>query len=149
MKKIFTLFASFILFAQIPLFAQSKEEESPPIIIFSPKEGEKVGYRPTVEGKFKVEQKFKIYILTRSLDVPHEIWVQPIPSVKSNHADKTYPRKFQSKIYVGRYGQDTGIKFEIVAVATKKKLKEGQRLSDWDESEAEYQSDVIEVVRGD
>ena len=136
-----------MLFLQFAFGQTEPTSDESFIVITIPQDNATVGWRPVIEGKLKESKKLNVYVLIRSQDIPNDIWVQPIPTISKNPGDKQHPYKFKTKAYVGRDGMDGGITFEIVAVVTKKKLTEGQKLSAWNEADPEYQSDAVEVVR--
>lgn len=107
------------------------------IQITSPYSGSQVSQRTYLEG-FVSDPRSEVWVVIHPMEVS-SYWVQPSITVRENGTWKVMA-------YFGRAG-DVGKRFEIMALANpKKRLTEAEILNEW--PEAQWRSDVIEVIRG-
>jgi hypothetical protein len=135
---------SILVLASIIWFSFGSCDSCPPcqqqgdLCIAAPSDSGQVVEREAVCGEVS-NPKATVWVVVHPMEVS-TYWIQPAISVKQDG-------KWKVQVYVGRPGSvDIGKHFEIMAIANPKlTLKEGDQLSGW--PEAEWKSQVIEVIR--
>jgi hypothetical protein len=109
-----------------------------PIRILKPANGSQVPRRPVIEGLI-VDSTAKVFVIIHPAD---DASYSVQPEVIVNPMDGSW----KVRVYVGRVDDDYGKPFQIMAVANpKERLKQGDTLSSWPESE--WKSEMIEIIR--
>lgn len=110
------------------------------LYLTAPPDRATVSERSFVEGRI-ADRSARVWVVVHPMETS-DYWVQPPVSVREDGSWKV-------KVYIGRPGMvDVGQHFEITVCGNPRNiyLAEGMVLSWW--PEAEWQSSVIEVVRG-
>lgn len=115
---------------------------TPSITIISPKEGDIVTWRNSVEGTSNgvYGSKLSIYVLIYPVEAGGPWWVQPIVDISPNG-------NWDTTAYFGRdpanYPEDSGKHFKVSVIITSTKLKEGQQLEKIPENTNRYDVKVV------
>jgi hypothetical protein len=131
--------ANILMACLVGMAATQAWAASPRVDIQSPKANQEVGVETMVTGKVSDPQA-RVYVLVRPLKTRYW-WVQRMPAPPSS--DGTW----QTLCYFGTPTEGGGEPYEIIAIASKKRLslKEGQKLEDTPEQGVS--SDVVTVKR--
>lgn len=108
------------------------------IRITSPKNTEKVAWRPVIKGNTG-DPNSDVWIIVHPMAVS-TYWAQPKASMRNNG-------EWKVQIYLGTSdGQGVGEIFEIMAISNPaEEINEGSTFKGW--PKAEYQSEIVEVKR--
>lgn len=114
-----------------------KALEKVQIQIESPKQNGEVAMRDMVRGKIS-DPKVPVYVLVHPLK-GNQWWVQPLPSPANQDGS------WRTSCFFGAEIQGIGEEFEVLALATTEKLKEGQIFKELPKCGA--RSDIVTVKR--
>ena len=114
-----------------------KALEKVQIQIESPKQNAEVAMEDTVRGKVS-DSRVPVYVLVHPLKT-NQWWVQRMPSPANQDGS------WRTTCFFGTETQGAGEEFEVLALATTEKLKEGQVLKELPKCGA--RSDIVTVKR--